>query len=431
MIRPIPLTASDRAFLKSATSVHPANHALVLDFRASPDPPFSLQALRRGAESACRAFPAAASRLRNRRGLGPFWDPASGQPFDLVVRTSDRSNDRERILRDFVNTDFPLGGPSPVRQLLCAVGDPSAWTLVTQAHHAVSDLFGILLLVRHQLRVAAGESLDPEPQFEPPVLRRIRRRREDAPDEARSTAIHTFGRPASRSRHWGTIALAGIPRTGLSSTAEGFSWKDVLLAAALEAVAAWNRNHRSPDAEIGLSVHLDVRKSGLEAFGNGTSRILVFRSPVRDGTRRSFRACCRAVHRAASDKHHAGEWAVPPSGIVPSLMFAVGRRLGRWIGRPGPDPGTASFTLVERGAVRERFPGGALGLEVVSPLPPDRPLAFAAVPQGDEILVTVTWDAGQFRRGEAREIVARFRRLIREVTEDRPRGRVRRRARVG
>ena len=419
MTRAIPLTAADRAFLRERPRGRPPNQALVLDFGPSADPPFSFEELDRGAASAARAFPAAASRLVFQRRGTPVWDASAGEPFRMVVRTGSRHEDRNRLLRDFVNTDFPLRGQAPVRQLLAGVGNPPAWSLLTQAQQAVSDLPGIVQLLEHQLRVAAGKPPSAsEPQHAPPAVRQIRRRKDDdeVVEEERSTRLQVFDRRPSARRRWGTISFPYAPFSRYSWSVDGFSWSDVLLAGVLEALAAWNRGAGASKSRVGLSVQIDVRARSFEGFGNGSSRILVPRPWAEDDMARSFPACCRAVGGVALDKLHGGHWAVP-SGLSASLIAAATDRIRGWGGWRGPDQGTASLTLLDRGgrAQGDLLPGGVRGMEIVSALHPRHSISFGVIPWGGQILVTVTWDEAQLTTTEVRTILAHFRRLVRSL----------------
>ena len=406
MSRPIPLTDLDRRLLASG-GPSPANHTLVVDFEPSRSPPFSLGELRWGAVAACRAFPPAGARLLRPEHAPPVWEPAPGRPFPLVLRASSRSEDRAEILRDFVVGDFPLTGVPPVRQLLCGVGDPPAWTLLTQAHCFLSDLPGIFLLVRLQLQAVTASQAAIQSQRGGPDLRRPRRQRAGRGEEE-SVQLRTSGGQASSRRMWGTLSF---PRDlhDPSSPLVGFAWNDALVGAALEALARWNRAAEAPDQPLAMEVRESIRERPLEGFGNGTASRLA-RLPPREGLGTTIRSVCRAVALEAAGGEYLDVRRPRPR------RSGFGAAAARWRGwRAAPAfAAVAPITLLSPWPRwgGEPLPGRVRGLELVSSLSPGYPIGFAAMPLGERMLVTLTWDPAQLSRKDARTIAADFGGLV-------------------
>lgn len=338
-----------------------------------------------------------------------MWEPlAEGSPA-LVVRTT-RDSDPAPLIEEFLAVPFRLEEEPPLRQLLASAGDPPRWSLITHVHHAATDLVGALLFVRRQLRVAAGtEVARPSPQWGPPKLRPAPHRPIRNPGFRVSTPLATFSGPASAARRWRTLSVSREPFGSLSRPLDGFTWNDVLLAAALEALAAWNDRRRAPSSRIGLWVPMNIRQEPLRGFGNGASRIRIHRDPIPRGATKLFIERCRAVRRAVERKKRAGEWALPFLQAPAPLVAAAAPLLRRWLDRPWADFGTAGFTHLER------WPGagdpvlaGLSGIEVVACLHRRHPLYFVAMSLADRTLVTITWDPALLRSLDIEAVAAAF-----------------------
>ena len=349
--------------------------------------------LYRGAQSALAAFPIAGSRLRWRPFDLPVWEPQPGALPALAVRVFPGGEQTARI-QEFLESPFRLGDGPPLRQLLLGIGDPPSWSLVTQVHHAASDLVGALLFLQWQLQVARG--LVPSPVRQPrtqPVLIEAPRGARRNPDSRSSTALATRSGPVSAERRWRTVLVPREPLTSLSQTVGGFRWNDCLLAAALDALAAWNERQGARTDRIGLWVPMNLRKERLRDFGNGVSRIRVHREPLSAAKSRAFLERCRSVRRTVHRKKRAGEWAIPSLPVPSWMLPAAAPLLRRWLDRPWADFGSAGFTHLEN------WPGDdepvlddAPGMEVVACLHRRHPLYFAAMSGSEQTAVTITWD---------------------------------------
>ena len=354
--------------------------------------------LYQGAQSALAAFPLAGSRLRW-RGLDlPAWEPQPGVLPALTVRVFPEGERAVRI-QEFLESPFrPEDGP-PLRQMLLGIGDPQSWSLVTQVHHAVSDLVGVLLFLQWQLRVARGLVPSPvHPHENQPALIKAPRGARRNPNSRPSTRLAVRSEGASRARAWRTLSVPRQRLRSLTQTLGGFRWNDCLLAAALDALAAWNERQGASTDRIGLWVPMNVRKERLRDFGNGASRIRIHREQASKTKSMAFLENCHAVRRTVYQKKRAGEWAVPAFPVPNWLFPASVPLLRRWFNRPWADFGTAGFTNLEH------WPGDdepvlndVSKMEVIGCLHPRHPLYFAAMSGPEEATVTITWDPALLR----------------------------------
>ena len=395
---PVPLATLDLACLLADSPGRPLDYALVYHLGQSTHAIPDLGPLYRGAQSALAAFPIAGSRLRLPRFDLPVWEPQPDAPPALAVRVFPEGEKTVRI-QEFLASPFrPEDGP-PLRQLLRGIGDPSSWSLVTQVHHGASDLVGVLLFLQWQLQVARGLVPSPvRPHKMQPVLRETPKRARRNPDSRSSTPLATRSGLSSESRCWRTVLVPREPLVSLSQTVGGFRWNDCLLAAALDALAAWNERQGAKTDRIGLWVPMNVRQERLRDFGNGASRIRVHREPVSTVKSRAFLERCRSVRRMVYRKKRAGEWAVPTLP-VPNWMFPIAAPLlRRWLGRPWADFGTAGFTHLE-GWPGDEEPvlNDIPGMEVIACLHRRHPIYFVAMSGSDQTAVTITWDPALLR----------------------------------
>ena len=370
----------------------------MLDLGRSSQALTDFEPLYHGAEGARALFPVSTSRLCRPQFNVPRWEPQPGAPPSLAIRVFPEGERVARI-QEFLEIPFPLEEGPPLRQMLLGIGDPPAWSLVTQVHHAASDLIGTLLFVQRQLRMARGlDTMPPRPQSGSLQLMEAPKGARRNPDSGTSATLATRPGPASASRCWRTVSVPREPLASLSQTVGGFRWNDCLLAAALDALAAWNERQGASANRIGLWVPMNTREERLRGFGNGASRIRVHREPVSAVKSRAFLERCRSVRRMVYRKKRIGEWVIPPLRVPPSLFSVAAPLLRRWLYRPWADFGTAGFTHLEH------WPGDdepvlkdVSGMEVIACLHQQHPLYFAAMSQHDHTVVTITWDPALLR----------------------------------
>ena len=405
----IPLAAPDLACLLADSPSRPLNFAFVLNLGQSSQAVTDFGPLYRGAEGAREAFPVAASRLREPPFGIPSWETRPGTPPALAIRVFPEG---ERTLRiqEFLEAPFSLHEGPPLRQMLLGIGDPPSWSLVTQVHQAAADLIGALLFVQRQLRIARGlETMAPRPQLvSPQLLETPRRARRDSGARTAAALATQPGLP-SASRQWRTIFVPREPLASLSQTIGGFRWNDCLLAAALDALAAWNEAQGVSAERIGLWVPMNTRIERLRDFGNGVSRIRVHRDPVDAAENRAFLERCRSVRRIVYRKKRTGEWALPEVPLPAALFPAAAPWLRRWLYRPWADFGTAGFTHLEQWPGEEDpVLNEIAGMEVIACLHERHPLYFAAMSRGEQAAVTITWDPALLREKDIDFIAAAF-----------------------
>ena len=405
-VGPMRLTAPDLACLTADSPQRPLDYAVILHFDRGEADPFSLDDLRRGAEEARRAYPVAASRIRGSRWI-PF-----ARPPGAVACWRLPGEETRPLIRDYLASGFRLGEEPPLRQLLLESGDPPRWSLVTRVHHAASDLTGALLFVGRQLAAALGGAPEAEPQQGPPALHQHRRGRRDPGSQEPSTPLAVADGPPSPEREWMRFTVDRTPFSEVSWHFDGFTWNDVLLAAAMSALADWNRSRRASAARIGLWVPMNVRRNRFAGFGNGASRIRVHRQRAPGGTpKERFNQQLRLIRQEVLRARVEGEWALPSGPFTRLLLRAAPSVARRWLDRSGADYGTAGFAHLERWpGDREPAFGAVSDLEVVSCLHERHPLYFTALSRPEVTEVTITWDPALLSADDVATIGAGFRR---------------------
>jgi len=260
----------------------------------------------------------------------------------------------------------PAVGP-PVRQTL--VGD----VLATRYHHAGCDGRSAIRWLNHQLGVVGGirAPLVQTAPWTPPVLRQHAkpRRKQRHAHAGASAPLATRGRAHTGLRRWRTW---GVPRATTVALGE----------AALAAAARWNEAHGEDAERVALWFPMDVRARRDEGFGNGSSRIRVYRRGP---------SVSRQVRAAFSD----GEWAVQNADRLARLPRWLLRLIMRTLSyAPWLDMATLPFTHLDRIDTLDGL-GQVESVEAVGVLDRRHPLGVIASSQGDKTAVTVTWDSGQ------------------------------------
>ena len=220
-------------------------------------------------------------------------------------------NDEARILREFVGAPLRPAHEPPVRQLLLERTGGGA-TLATRFHHAVGDLLSCSMWVGHQLRVVFGneEMTRVRRSFHELVLKThpSPRRRSPFAFQGPCHPLWCRGHEPSRQRRWQTLEIESLLSRRCSKTANGFTYNDLLLTCALEALIQWNRLRGHRGRKVGLWLPLDIRKRSFSGFGNGISRIRIYASY---SEKLSFIQKCQHVRRQIDWSRRHGLWAVP------------------------------------------------------------------------------------------------------------------------
>lgn len=386
-------------------ATRPLDFTLILRFRRS----LEHASLDRGAASARKQFPITASVIK-----GNSWHLANThrEPFP-EFRSSTSGHGVEGYLRGFVDRRIQLTDELPLRQGL--VRDPGAgeFHLATKIHHCAADLLSCLKWVRHQLSVASG--------IEPPV-REIAPFRQiplaDGPPGARrnpdwgtSERLWTRAGTPTNERRWSAFSIPVNGLEDLSRDKNGFTYNDVLVAAALETARWWNVRKSGQSSRVGLWLPVNMRRDPFVGFGNGSSRI---RIRHRFKPTATIRDMCLGVRTQVDRARRNGECVVPQRPLALRLpLGVVAPALRAYLRRPWADMGTLSFTHVQRwpGRDAECFRGLA-GLEVVGALHARHPLMLAAVTCHDRTWLTATFDPGLLWAEDVAEIGQYFREVV-------------------
>ena len=379
----------------------PLDFALILRFSRPLDRP----GLSRGSASGRNLFPVSGSVVD-----GAHWvrSPDSGGGPESSAPQS-----RDNALDAFLSAPFRLEREPPLRQLLLRSAGRRGDCLVTRVHHCAADLLSALAWIRHQLGVASGsaeECAGPTPFARVPLASGPPRARRN-PGLGRCDTIWTRSARRSRERRWSAFSVPIGPFAGLSRESGGFTYNDVLVAAALETAHWWNARQGEPGRSVGVWLPVDIRRERFEGFGNGCSRIRVRR---RDWNLMCFHEKCRDIRRQVDLARRNGEWAVPRRPFVVRLPARVGAPIMRaYLRRPWVDLGSLSFTHVQRWPGEEDEVFQSLeGLEVVGALHRRHPLMVAAVTRAGRTWFTMTYDPSQLWAEDIADIGQHYRMLI-------------------
>lgn len=401
----VPLSTIDLTCLLMDRATRPLDYTLILRFRGS----LEKASLGRGAASARNAFPITASVVK-----GKSWHLADAHS-DLCTehQTCMSAPGVEAVLGEFAGRPFRLSEEPPLRQML--VGEPGReeFSIATKVHHCGADLLSCLQWVRHQLRVASGAEapiediapVEPIPlASNPPGARRN-------PDWMRSERLWTRGDRPSRERRWSAFSIPVDGLEDLSRTRNGFTYNDVLAAAALETAHWWNARNGKQSNRVGLWLPINIRRDSFVGFGNGSSRIRVRLLLPAAAT---FREKCLSVRSQVDRARRNGEWIVPQSPLALRLpLGAVAPAVRAYLRRPWADMGSLSFTHVQRWPGRdEDCFQGLVGLEVVGALHATHPLMLAAVTCHDRTWLTATFDPALLRDDDISAIGQHFREVV-------------------
>ena len=305
----------DMAFYLLDSADSPQDFTLILHFR---DPP-NIDALRAGAHSGLKRFPVSGCSIEGKR-----WVWQDDPQFELQSVSE---------LEVFINEPFDLRHGIPVKQCI------SGTRLATRFHHAAADGLSAALWLGHQLNVAYR--LEP-PQtkrapFAPLPLRRLQtsvRRSKFAFDGA-SDRLSTLRSQRSGSRGWHTVSFPAAELQKACRRAGGFTYSDLLATCTLEVLSQWNCEN------VGLWMPMNIRRESNGGFGNGTSRIRIYKR-YHEST--ALIEKCREVRRQVSWTSKHGEWVVPNMSFKYLPHSIIRPFLRGYLNRPSVDMCTAVFS---------------------------------------------------------------------------------------
>lgn len=376
----------------------PLDFTSLIHSHALPD----VERLRAGARSATERYAVTGSRMDGRRWI------RTSQPADQVEMIAASSEAAAAdALEAFVGRGFDLRVQVPVRQLL-VTGNAGGPVLATRFHHAAADGASAAMWLAHQVRVACGEDEPaPGPVLEPRLRTRPRQAGGQRGRSPRSARLwHRDGRP-TRARRWHSIEFSVTDLHRGSPERSEFTYNDLLTTIALDVLADWNRRHGVADRNVGLWLPIDIRRTKLSGFGNGTSRIRIHAQKSADAP---LRVRCRHVHEQISGSIRAGEWVVPdthPLTRLPHRLLVPVLRA--YLSRPWADFGTATFSHMDRwGGEPLEFFDRVDRIEIVGPLHRHHPVSITGVTHGDRTWLTFTFDPALLRRSDAEELGAMY-----------------------
>ena len=380
-----PLSTIDLTCLLMDRATRPLDYTLILRFRGA----LERASLVRGAASARNAFPITASVVK-----GKSWHLADAHSDLCPERhTCSSAPAVETVLGEFAGRPFRLSKEPPIRQMLVGESGREGFRIATKVHHCAADLLSCLQWVRHQLRVSSGAEppMQDVAPFEPVPLASSPPGARRNPDWMRSERLWTRGGRPSGERHWGAFSIPVDGLEDLSRTRNGFTYNDVLAAAALETARWWNARHGKQSNRVGLWLPINIRRDSFVGFGNGSSRIRV-RHVVQPTA--TFREKCLSVRSQVDRARRNGEWIVPQKPLALRLpLGAVAPVVRAYLRRPWADMGSLSFTHVQRWPGRdEDCFRGLMGLEIVGALHTTHPLMLAAVTCHGRTWLTATFD---------------------------------------
>ena len=269
----------------------------------------------------------------------------------MAARSISSTEELTSTIEEFLDTQIDLHVHLPVQQLVILNRTNGETKLVTRFHHAVADGVSAAMWLGHQLRVARGKqaAVAEVSPFQNLPLRKhssaVRKSR-FAYRGASDTLWTRRGR-ASRARRWRTIEFAAVDLRAWCRSSRGFTYNDLLATCALEVFTRWNRRHcNGRKQKIGLWLPVNIREQSSVGFGNGTSRIRLYKRYADDD---SLAGKCRELRRQVSWSSLHGEWAVPqepPLSYLPRWAFTP--LLRSYLKRPGVDMATGVFSHAER-----------------------------------------------------------------------------------
>jgi hypothetical protein len=315
----------DLAFYLLDSVNSPQDFTLILHFSKPP----GIDRLRAGAQSAFKRFPISGSRLERQKWL---WSEDTRFELESTSR-----------VEDLIDRPFHLRRQIPVKQ--CFVARDAC--LATRFHHAAADGLSAALWLGHQLNVAYELEV---PQckrapFSDLTLRRLQisvPRSKFAFDSASDSLWTSHAERRSGARGWLTISFPASELQKACRRAGGFTYSDLLATCTLEVLSRWNRTHKHNHDRIGLWLPMNIRRESNVGFGNGASRIRLYRNYKRDA---SLVDKAHEVRRQVSWTSKHGEWVVPNISWLTRFPASITRPLLRhYLNRPSVDMATAVFS---------------------------------------------------------------------------------------
>jgi hypothetical protein len=411
-VKGVRLTTLDYIMSVMDTAESPLDFAIIFYFNQKLD----LHRLRRGAQSARRKFPTTGSRLVRNKWVKQW--PSSEPPISTA-----NCQQPSTTIEKFVNRRIDLHTDSPVQQLVVSTKEEKT-ILITRFHHSAADGMSAALWLQHQLEVAHGitEIDQTDGSYRPPPLRFLTSsvRRSKFAYVTTSDTLVTSSTVRSGVRAWETMVIDATQLRGLIRKMGGFTYSDLLATCALEVYAQWNHLHESSKTQkISLWLPINVRQRPAVGFGNGTSRIRIYRT-YEEGA--SLAEKCREIRRQIQWCTQYGEWVVPDIKTLAFLPRSLTRRLlRRNLTRKSLDMATGVFSHADRwnsagnGVFDSVERIGCVGL-----LHPFHALAINGATHRGKTWLTFTYDTGLLTQTDAMRLKTLYEQQI-ELALNQPR----------
>jgi len=403
-VKGVRLTTLDYILSVMDTAESPLDFAIIFYFNQKLD----LERLQRGAQSARRKFPTTASRLVRNKWV-KHW-PSSEAPISTA-----NCQQPSTTIETFVNRRIDLHTDSPVQQLVVSTNEDKT-ILVTRFHHAAADGMSAALWLQHQLQVAHGitEVDQTDSLYGPPPLRFVTAsvRRSKFAYDSPSDALVTSSTVRSGIRAWETMVIDAIEVRRLIRKKGGFTYSDLLATCALEVYAQWNRLHESSKSQkISLWLPINVRQRPAVGFGNGTSRIRIYRT-YEEGAPLAEK--CREVRRQIEWCTQHGEWVVPDIKTLVLLPRSLtGTLLRRNLTRRSLDMATGVFSHADRWKSAGNGVFDSIErIECVGLLHPFHALAINGATHNSKTWLTFTYDTGLLPQTDATRLKTLYEKQI-------------------
>ena len=184
------------------------------------------------------------------------------------------------------------------------------------------------------------------------------------------------------------------------SNIDGVTLNDLLGERLLATTAAWNDSHGWSTSKLSLWVPIDIRKQRPRGFGNGASRVRIYRDSIQ---RESQHDSVRQFRKDMGAAKGSGEWAVND--------FKIGMGLVKlYINRPWVDMGSIPFSHLPRERHIEHSAVKQTNWTMV--LHRWHPAGFIVSTDDECIRFTLTYDTGALRVSEAEELISLYKKQI-------------------
>jgi len=282
--------------------------------------------------------------------------------------------------------------------------------VATRFHHSCTDGIGADMWLTHQLKVATGE-IEPHnnlEEFETLNLKSSKTTSSKGPTahSGRSQRLWCQGKQSGE-RGWVDTHIEKSAINEAVSIIGDVTLNDFLGERLLATAASWNKFHGWPTSKLSLWIPVDIRADIPRKFGNGASRIRIYRDSILSENQHSAVRSFRANMREAKS---SGEWVVPTFKLPHTLSIALTKV---YINRPWVDMGTIPFSHIPSESHIESKAVKQTNWIIV--LHRWHPAGFIVSTDDEYVRITLTYDKGALKYNEATELLSLYRKLIEEA----------------